>query len=81
MHPALAVNFEPHPVPETDYAGWLAAWYRTIATNLIGPANLSFLVAGRDHDGTRRGARGQRILYPHMTGAILDVNGASYLRS
>ena len=38
-----AAIFEPHPVPETDYAGWLAAWSRTIATNLIGPANLSFL--------------------------------------
>jgi NAD(P)-dependent dehydrogenase (short-subunit alcohol dehydrogenase family) len=40
-----AAIFEPHPVPETDYAGWQAAWSRTIATNLIGPANLTFLVA------------------------------------
>jgi 3-oxoacyl-[acyl-carrier protein] reductase len=40
-----AAVFEPHPIPETDYAGWLAAWSRTISTNLIGPANLSFLVA------------------------------------
>ena len=41
-----AAIFEPHPVPKTDYAGWQAAWSRTIATNLIGPANLSFLAAG-----------------------------------
>jgi NAD(P)-dependent dehydrogenase (short-subunit alcohol dehydrogenase family) len=41
-----AAIFESHPVPETDYAGWQSAWSRTISTNLIGPANLSFLVAG-----------------------------------
>jgi NAD(P)-dependent dehydrogenase (short-subunit alcohol dehydrogenase family) len=41
-----AAIFESHPVPETDYAGWRAAWSRTMATNLIGPANLCFLVAG-----------------------------------
>jgi 3-oxoacyl-[acyl-carrier protein] reductase len=37
--------FEAHPVPEVDYEGWREAWSRTIATNLIGPANLSFLAA------------------------------------
>src|SRR5919112_2731040 len=41
-----AAIFESHPVPETDYVGWQSAWSRTISTNLIGPANLSFLVAG-----------------------------------
>jgi 3-oxoacyl-[acyl-carrier protein] reductase len=40
-----AAIFESHPVPESDYVGWQDAWSRTIATNLIGPANLSFLVA------------------------------------
>ena len=40
-----AAIFESHPVPETDYAGWRDAWSRTIETNLIGPANLSFLVS------------------------------------
>jgi 3-oxoacyl-[acyl-carrier protein] reductase len=40
-----AAIFEAHPVPQTDYAGWQAAWSRTIATNLIGPANLCFLAA------------------------------------
>ncbi len=37
--------FEAHPVPEVDYEGWQDAWSRTIATNLVGPANLSFLAA------------------------------------
>ena len=37
--------FEAHPVPGVDYEGWQDAWSRTIATNLIGPANLSFLAA------------------------------------
>jgi 3-oxoacyl-[acyl-carrier protein] reductase len=37
--------FEAHPVSEVDYEGWQDAWSRTIATNLIGPANLSFLAA------------------------------------
>ena len=40
-----AAIFESHPVPEVDFAGWQDAWSRTIATNLIGPANLSFLAA------------------------------------
>ena len=40
-----AAVFEAHPVPEVDYEGWQDAWSRTIATNLIGPANLSFLAA------------------------------------
>lgn len=40
-----AAIFESHPLPEVDYAGWRDAWSRTIATNLIGAANLSFLAA------------------------------------
>ena len=40
-----AAIFEAHSVPEVDYAGWQVAWSRTVATNLIGPANLSFLAA------------------------------------
>ena len=37
--------FEAHPIPGVDYEGWREAWSRTLATNLIGPANLSFLAA------------------------------------
>lgn len=34
-----------HLVEEVDYAHWQAAWKRILATNLIGPANLSFCAA------------------------------------
>jgi 3-oxoacyl-[acyl-carrier protein] reductase len=40
-----AAIFEAHPVLEVDFASWQDAWSRTIATNLIGPANLCFLAA------------------------------------
>src|SRR5918994_2735586 len=40
-----AAVFEAQPVPEVDYRGWQDVWSQTIATNLIGPANLSFLAA------------------------------------
>jgi len=37
--------FEEAPPAETDYRHWQETWQRTINTNLMGPANLSFLVA------------------------------------
>lgn len=37
--------FEEHPVPDVDYAQWQDAWQRTLAVNLLGPANLSYCVA------------------------------------
>jgi len=37
--------FEYHPLANMNYTEWQNAWKRTIDTNLIGPANLSFLVA------------------------------------
>ncbi len=43
--------FEAHPVPDVDYAGWQGAWRRTLGTNLLGPANLSFLAARRMMEG------------------------------
>jgi 3-oxoacyl-[acyl-carrier protein] reductase len=50
-----AAVFEAHPVLEVDYEGWQDAWSRTMATNLLGPANLSFLTARRmmERDGGR----------------------------
>jgi NAD(P)-dependent dehydrogenase (short-subunit alcohol dehydrogenase family) len=50
--------FEAHPILEVDYRGWQDAWSRTIATNLIGPANLSFLAVRI----MIRRARGERLL-------------------
>ena len=36
---------EHHVVEDVDYAQWQAAWQRILATNLLGPANLSFCAA------------------------------------
>ena len=35
-----AAVFEQHPLLETGYDQWRQAWERTLATNLLGPANL-----------------------------------------
>jgi NAD(P)-dependent dehydrogenase (short-subunit alcohol dehydrogenase family) len=34
--------FELHPIPNISYEEWMAAWNRTLGTNLLGPANISF---------------------------------------
>jgi NAD(P)-dependent dehydrogenase (short-subunit alcohol dehydrogenase family) len=37
--------FPEHPPLTTAYADWTAAWQRTLSTNLLGPAHLSFCAA------------------------------------
>lgn len=37
--------YEDHPLAQTDYESWQAAWRRTIDTNLIGAANASYCAA------------------------------------
>jgi NAD(P)-dependent dehydrogenase (short-subunit alcohol dehydrogenase family) len=37
--------FPNHPPLATDFAPWTAAWQRTLATNLVGPAHLSYCAA------------------------------------
>jgi NAD(P)-dependent dehydrogenase (short-subunit alcohol dehydrogenase family) len=37
--------FPSHPPLTTDYEEWSAAWQRTLAINLLGPAHLSYLAA------------------------------------
>ena len=37
--------YEFHPVAETSFEDWQRSWEKTIFTNLMGPAHLSFLVA------------------------------------
>jgi len=37
--------FPDHPPLTTDYADWTAAWQRTLAINLTGPAHLSYCAA------------------------------------
>ena len=34
-----------HPLDATGYADWVEVWQRTLATNLLGPANLTWCVA------------------------------------
>jgi NAD(P)-dependent dehydrogenase (short-subunit alcohol dehydrogenase family) len=34
-----------HRLTDTDYDSWVRAWQTTLATNLMGPANLTFCVA------------------------------------
>ena len=71
-----AAVFEAHPMLEVDYRGWQDAWSRTIATNLIGPANLSFLAV---RIMIRRGG-GRVVKSPHagpFVGTRTPAYGAS----
>ena len=34
--------FAPHPITQTDYESWQAAWHETLAVNLIGAANVTW---------------------------------------
>jgi 3-oxoacyl-[acyl-carrier protein] reductase len=47
-----AAIYEMHPPLTTGYPAWQAAWNRTIATNLLAPANLSLLAAQAMAAGT-----------------------------
>ncbi|HXW00247.1 MAG TPA: SDR family NAD(P)-dependent oxidoreductase [Anaerolineae bacterium] len=56
--------YQEHPLAETGYQDWQAAWHETINTNLIGAANVAYCVArhmierraGRIINVTSRGA-------------------------
>jgi 3-oxoacyl-[acyl-carrier protein] reductase len=37
-----AANFVPHPITDTTYAQWQAAWVQTVGVNLIGTANVTW---------------------------------------
>lgn len=45
--------FEIHPILDMEYEEWQQIWQKTVATNLLGPANLTFCVAKHMmlHDG------------------------------
>lgn len=47
--------YEEHPVAQVGYEAWNAAWTRTLATNLVGAANLCYCAA--QHMMTRGGGR------------------------
>ena len=60
--------FTAHPIDGTDYATWQAVWQSTLATNLVGPANLAWLFA--DHVLHRpTGPRGARLVSVGSRGA------------
>jgi 3-oxoacyl-[acyl-carrier protein] reductase len=60
--------FEAHPIDGTDLAGWRAAWRRHVAVNLLGPADLAWLLV--DHLLTRpEGPAGGRIVAVGSRGA------------
>lgn len=40
-----AATNQPHPLDGIDYQGWQAAWQQVIGVNLIGTANVTYLVA------------------------------------
>lgn len=54
-----------HPLLESSYEQWQAAWQATLATNLLGPANLSFCVAQK-----MRSQGGGRIVNISSRGAF-----------
>jgi 3-oxoacyl-[acyl-carrier protein] reductase len=62
-----AAVFPPHPILETSYVDWQEAWRHTLATNLVGPANVCWCAArhlgpgGRIVNVSSRGAyRGEK---------------------
>jgi NAD(P)-dependent dehydrogenase (short-subunit alcohol dehydrogenase family) len=63
-----AAVFPPHPIAETSYVDWLAAWRRTIDVNLIGPANVCWCAA-------RHLDRGGRIVNVSSRGAYRGEPG------
>jgi NAD(P)-dependent dehydrogenase (short-subunit alcohol dehydrogenase family) len=58
-----AAVFPPHPVRETSYVDWQAAWRETLAVNLVGPANVCWCAA-------RHLKRGGRIVNVSSRGAF-----------
>lgn len=45
--------FSPHPVTDTSYEQWQAAWRHTIGTNLLGPANVAWCAVRHMRPGGR----------------------------
>jgi len=37
-----AANYSPHPITDTSYEQWQAAWLQTVGVNLIGTANVTW---------------------------------------
>jgi NAD(P)-dependent dehydrogenase (short-subunit alcohol dehydrogenase family) len=55
--------FVPHPIAETSYVDWQAAWQHTVGVNLLGPANVCWCAV-------RHMRRGGRIVNVSSRGAF-----------
>ena len=55
--------FEPHPITETSYEDWQAAWQRTLTVNLVAAANVTWCAV-------RHMGRGGRIVNVGSRGAF-----------
>ncbi|WP_422391327.1 SDR family NAD(P)-dependent oxidoreductase [Arthrobacter sp. N1] len=60
--------FEAHPVDGTSFEEWQQAWRRTLDVNLLGPANLAWLVA-QHLVGRPAGPEGGRLISVGSRGA------------
>jgi 3-oxoacyl-[acyl-carrier protein] reductase len=60
--------FEPHPIAETSYEQWQAAWDRTLGVNLVGAANVTWCAV-------RHMGRGGRIVNVASRGAFRGEPG------
>ncbi|HUO18314.1 MAG TPA: SDR family oxidoreductase [Steroidobacteraceae bacterium] len=77
--------FPNHPPLTTDYAAWTAAWQRTLAINLTGPANLCWFAArsmaerggGRIVSVSSRGAFRGEPLAPAYAASKAGLNAFS----
>lgn len=77
--------FPNHPPLATDYAGWTAAWQRTLAINLTGAAHLSYFAAramaersgGRIVSVSSRGAFRGEPLAPAYAASKAGLNAFS----
>ncbi len=66
--------YEDHPIAEVPYEKWQGAWDRILATNLVGPANLSYCVAQKMIE-----TGGGRIVNVSSRGAFRgEPNGPAY---
>lgn len=69
-----AAIYQQHPLAETNFQDWQSAWQRTIGTNLLGAANVSYCVAR--HMIERRAGR---IIHVTSRGAFRgEPNATAY---
>ncbi|ACB75305.1 SDR family NAD(P)-dependent oxidoreductase [Opitutus terrae] len=65
--------FAPHPPLTTDLTAWQDSWRRTLSTNLMGPATLSYLAA--------RAMAGRELFEPRFgRGRIVNVSSRGAFR-